>query len=185
MNLKTWCENLQQLLTDKQEHFEVMVHKETEVAYGWDEDFNKKYCDEHNIPYYAQKRDGGTIICAKGNIGIAFVYNNQKYKKWMLVKLLDDLCNYFIQRGLKATRSRNDILIDGYKVASGCGYNLEPDYKWSYEGAQISINQDINAIKNICLKPMIKIPKALSDYNITLDELLNFIDSWKKENLYA
>lgn len=95
----------------------------------------------------------------------------------MLVKLLDDLCNYFIEKGLKATRSRNDILIDGYKVASGCGYNLEPDYKWSYEGAQISINQDINAIKNICLKPMIKIPKALSDYNITLDELLNFIDS--------
>lgn len=184
MNLKQWCENLQQLLSDKQERFEVMVHKETEVAYGWDEDFNKEYCDEHHIPYYAQKRDGGTIVCAKDNIGVAFVYENQKYKCFMLSKMLDDLCGYLKQKGLNATRSNNDVLIDGFKVASGCGVNIPPDYKWAYDGAQISIYQDLDVIKNVCLKPMVKVPKALSDYGITTNEMLDFIDTWKKENVY-
>lgn len=184
MNLQEWSEKLREYFIDKQEHFEVTVHKETEISYGWDEDFNKEYCDEHHIPYRALNRDGGTIVCFKGNIGVGFIYENQKYKCSMLAKLLDDLCKYFKQKGLDATRSNNDILIDGFKTASGSDYNLPPDYKWTYETIQISINSDLDVIKNVCLKPMVKIPKALSDYGITTQEMLDFIDNWKKVNVY-
>ena len=69
----------------------------------------------------------------------------------------------------------NDVLVDGYKVASGCetihnGFN--------YMGYQISLYQDLETIKNVCNKPMVKIPKALSEYGITTDEMVDFIEEY-------
>lgn len=184
MTLQEWCDKLQDLIKDKKEHFEITIHQENEISYGWEKDFNKEYCDKNNIPYRFLNRDGGAIVCFKGNIGIGFIYNNKKYKRWMLIKLLDDMCVYLKNKGLNATRERNDLLIDGYKVASGSSYNLEPDYKWSYETTQISIYSNPELIKNICLKSMIKEPKALSDFGISQKEILDFLNQWKGENIY-
>ena len=182
--IKDWCESLQHTLTERKEKFDVAVADELTVAYGWEDDCNKKYCEEHNILCLDRKGDGGTIVFEKGNIGVAFIYNNQKYKRWMLVKFLDDLCEYFINKELNATRSRNDILIDNFKVISASSYNLPPDYKWSYETIQISINSNLETIQNVCLKEMVKMPRPLSYYNITTEEMLDFIDKWKEENIY-
>ena len=70
-------------------------------------------------------------------------------------------------------------MIDNYKVASGCEC-MEGDFL--YMGYQISIYQDIEIIKHACNKPMIKIPKALSEYGITTEEMLSFCESYWKQN---
>ena len=181
--LKEWCEKVPTFLANKEERFCFIEHTETEVAYGWDEDFDKEYCDTHNIPYHSQIRDGGTIVCAKGNIGIGYIYPNSKYGCFILVKLLDDFSEWLRSKGLTVERSRNDVLVDGYKVASGCGYNLEPNFKMTYEGTQISVNQDFEVIKNVCKKPMIKVPKGLSDFGITTEEVKEWCKSWLSENI--
>ena len=91
-----------------------------------------------------------------------------------------ELCKYLAQKGLPSVRQdNNDILVDGFKVASGGEITIN---NWNYMGYQISVNQDIEAIENICTKPMIKIPKALSDYGITTDEIVEFCkEYWEKE----
>lgn len=182
-SIKGWCDKLPIYLKDKAEHISLIISKETEVGYGADMDFDREYCDNHSIPYYDRGGDGGTIVFSKGNVAVTFIYNNRKYRKFMLTKMLTDLCDHFNSLGLNATRSRNDILIDGYKVASGTAVNLEPDYKWTYEAVQISVNQELELIEKICLKPMAKVPKALSDYGITTNDICEFVREWFNKNL--
>ena len=182
-SIKGWCDKLPQYLTDKEEHSVIVICKEIEVGYGDNCDFDKEYCDLYNIPYYNRRGDGGTIVFSKGNIAIGFVYNNRKYRKWVLTCLLDDLSKHFKSLGLNVTRNRNDILIDGYKVASGCAINLKPDFKWTYEAVQISVNQEIELIKTICKKQMAKVPKGLSEYGVTTEEIVEWCSKWLKEHI--
>lgn len=124
-SLKTWCGELPSFLTGHGEHLAIIVHPNTEIAYGgWEDDLNLDWCKEHDIPVYNQNRNGGTIVCAEGNIEIGFVYDNTKYKVWVLTIFMRDLISYFANKDLQVSYDHNDILIDGYKVASGCGYNL-------------------------------------------------------------
>lgn len=177
-----WCDNLTNYLSDKKEHLAIVLHEKTEVGYGDDGDVNLDYLIDNNIYHRYRGGTGGTIVYCKGNISLAFVYNNRKYKEFVLTRMLDELCEHFKTLDLNASRNRNDILIDGYKVASGAAINLEPDFKWTYEMVQISIHQDIELIKNACLKPMAKEPKALVDYGITTDYMLAWIEDWFSKN---
>ena len=45
-------------------------------------------------------------------------------------------------------------------------------------GFQISINQDIKAIENICYKHSVKKPKALSDFGVTTEEIVEFCENY-------
>lgn len=63
-------------------------------------------------------------------------------------------------------------------MASGAEIRVGDNLKNVYNTYQISINQDIEAIKHICKKEMIKIPKALSDFGITAEEIVNFCEDY-------
>jgi hypothetical protein len=90
------------------------------------------------------------------------------------------LSEYLSSKGLPTVRcDNNDVMVGNGKVASGGEICING---FNYMGYQISVNQDIDAIKNICIsKPMVKIPKALSDFGITTEEMREFcIDYWSK-----
>ena len=113
---------------------------------------------------------------AKGNINIADI-RPCKYG-FIETKFSKDLCEYLQTRGLNVVLDNNDVLVDGYKTASCAGKALEPDFRWIYTCFQISINQDLEAIKNICKKPMVKVPKGLGEYGITTEEMLKWCEDW-------
>ena len=78
--------------------------------------------------------------------------------------------DYLKQKGLNSVRcDNNDVLVDNFKVASGAEAILPTGLL--YICYQISINQDLEVIKYACTKPMIKVPKALSEYGITTEEI--------------
>lgn len=181
--LKDGSEILKENLTDGQERFAFIIIDRTEVGYGFENDADLDYCEKHNIPCHNHKRNGGAIVYSAGNIAIGFVYSNRKRGGFVLSPIMSDLSRYLSKKGLTITMDRNDILVDGYKVASASGYNFGEKYHWTYEGIQISINQDLEAIKNICKKPMVKIPKALSEYGITTEEIVEWCSKWLKEHL--
>lgn len=158
-----------------------LVNEQTEVNYGDARDLDLEYCEKHNIPAYWANRAGGTIVCSKGNIGIAVVFSVEK--GWQCMNLLNTLNTYLINKGLNSTIDENDILIDGYKVASTCERRVENHLDRIYLTAQISINQDIEAIKNICKKPMIKVPKGLGEYSVTTEEMLKVVQDWFSETI--
>lgn len=181
--LKEWLETVQGNLTDGQERLGFAVSERTEVGYGFENDADMNYCEKNGIPCYYQKRNGGAIVWSAGNVGIAFVYNNRMRGGFVLSQFLPDLSRYLFQKGLSVTMDRNDVIVDGYKVASAAGYNFGEKYHWTYEGLQISINQDIDTIKKVCKKPMVKVPKGLSEYGITTEEMVEWCSKWLKEHL--
>ncbi len=169
--------NEREFLDSPNEETVIVVLNQTEAIYGADDSCNTKWCDEHNIPYAHQGKlqGGGCIIGVKGNI---FIDVKRKCigGEMMSNKFSKALCELLKDKGLESVRcDNNDVLVDGFKVASGCEtiYN-----QWEYMGYQISLYQDIETIKNVCNKPMVKVPKALSEYGITTDEMVHFIEKY-------
>ena len=157
----------------------VVTLENTEVCYGIENSCNLEYCKENNIPYVWQKKLnlGGCIVGTKGNlfIDVKSLYDEDHN---IVIEFANSLVDYFKSKGLNSVRcDNNDIMIDDYKVASGADFNY--NHQMHYMGYQISINQDIELIQNICNKPMLKTPKGLSDYDITTEEMRQFcIDYW-------
>lgn len=169
----------QKFLDSTIEETYIIVLDQTEAIYGKDDSCNIKYCQEHNIPYIHQSKlsGGGCIIGVKGNIFID-IKREHAGGKCLSDTFSEALKDFFVSKGLSSVRcDNNDVLVDGYKVASGCecSYN-----KWEYMGYQISIFQDIETIKNVCNKPMVKIPKGLNDYGITTEEIKKFCEEYFK-----
>ena len=167
----------------------IIILDNTEVIYGNPESCNVEYCNDNNINYIRQSylSGGGCIVGVKGNIFIDYkhivkVDDNTDLAK---IKKVDKqfsiaLCEYFKSKGLNSARcDNNDVLIDDFKVASGCFFEqLYNDNYIQYMGYQISIYQDLDLINHVCNKEMKKIPKALSEYGITTEEMIQFIENF-------
>lgn len=125
--------------------------------------------------YVKVPRLGGTMVLFPEGIQLFHIYKNGVYMgydfKNMLIKWLR-------AKGLNATLDKNDILVDGYKIAGDIHSTFPNGLR--YYGICISINMDLDKLKLYCDKEMKKIPKGLSDYGITRDELMaaimQFID---------
>lgn len=140
------------------------VHRERQV--------DKDICTAMGYEVYEAYYNGGTIIGNKGDI--AFAHFDRIDNGW-----LDRFVSYFLDwlksKGLNATYEINDILVDGYKV---CGLCVTRYGRIDYTAGFISINANLDHIKAICRKPMVKVPKGLSEWGITTEEVeemfLNF-----------
>ena len=134
-----------------------IVHKKTQV--------DESVCDELGYEIVESYNNGGTILSNKGDVVIAHFYMTSN--DW-----LHRFNTYFVDwlkaKGLNAELSRNDILVDGYKV---CGTCITRYGRIDYSGVAISMNVNLEAIKKICKKPMVKVPKGLSEYGITTEEV--------------
>lgn len=157
----------------------IIVLKETEAVYGADDSCNTEWCDANNIPYIHQYRlkRGGCIIGVKGNIFIDVKRAIDNVDSECLSdKFSKALCEYLKTIGLNSVRQdNNDVLVDGYKVASGCETFVN-DFK--YMGYQISINQDLEVIKHACNKEMVKEPKGLSEFGVTTEDMVAFCEEY-------
>jgi len=152
----------------------IVTLEQTEVCYGAEDSCNITWCEENNIPYVHQDKlsSGGCIVGVSGNLFIDVKRKFLNGGEALSDKFSKALCNYLKEQGLNTVRTdNNDVLVDNFKVASGCESSIN---NWQYMGYQISINQDINLINNICNKPMVKVPKGLSEFGITTDNIKQF-----------
>ena len=176
VTLKYFNENLYDIFNSENSKVYYCVHEQTEVNAGVQNDCDMQYCKEHDIPVYLMERCGGTIVCSKGNVGISAI--TPVGWGWQTASFLRALADYLKSKNLNVQYSNNDILVDGFKVASSAESRVGDNLKNVYSTYQISINQDIEAIKHICRKEMVKIPKALSDYGITTEEIVDFCEEY-------
>lgn len=152
------------------------VHENTEVNYGDQNDCDLEYCREHKINAFMMSRNGGTIVCSKGNIGISAI-TPIKWG-WQCNNFIIAFIDYLKSFNLNVTTNNNDILIDGYKVASCVELRVGENLHAIYSTYQISINQDLEAIRHICKKEMVKVPKALSDYGFSTEQIENWCNEY-------
>ena len=143
------------------------VHREKQV--------DKDVCESMGYEIYEAYYNGGTIIGNKGDM--AFAHFSHLNNRWM-----EQFVAYFVDwlkfKGLNATYESNDILVDGYKV---CGLCVTRYGRIDYTAGFIGINTNLDHIKTICKKPMQKIPKGLSEYGITTEEVEQMFLAFCKE----
>lgn len=145
-----------------------IVHKEYQV--------DKDVCRALGYEIAESFNNAGTIISNAGDILIGHMAEPEN--GWY-----DRFIAYFIDwlraKGLNAEFVSNDITVDGYKV---CGMCITRYGRIDYTGGIISMNVNLNHIRAICRKPMNKVPKGLSDYGITTEEVEQmFLDFCRKE----
>ena len=114
---------------------------------------------------------GGIIVTSKGDIELG--HFSKDLRNNFNKALANNLVQYLIQNNINASIAGNDILIDdAYKVASfssTCYNNI------LYSAFHVSINIDLELIRDICTKPMSKIPKGLSSYGIETNTIMEFL----------
>lgn len=126
---------------------------------------DESVCNGLGYEVYEAFNNSGTILGNPGNIVIG--YMGEPGTEWR-----DNFVAYFVDwlkgKGLNAEYTKNDVLVDGYKV---CGMCVTRYGRIDYTGGIISLNVNLDHIKAICKKPMEKVPKGLSDYGITTEEV--------------
>ena len=134
-----------------------IVHRDYQV--------DKDTCKELGYEIVESYNNAGTIVSNEGDVLIGHFAEpeNEWYDKFIA---------YFIDwlkvKGLNAEFVSNDILVDGYKV---CGMCITRYGRIDYTGGIISMNVNLDHIKAICKKPMVKVPKGLSEYGITTEDV--------------
>lgn len=135
----------------------VIVHRKTQV--------DEAVCENLGYEIVESYNNAGTIVSNEGDVLIGHFYNPKN--GWY-----DRFIAYFIDwlkgKGLNAEFVSNDIVVDGFKV---CGMCVTRYGRIDYTGGIISMNVNLDHIKAICRKPMVKVPKGLSEYGITTEEV--------------
>ena len=145
-----------------------IVHRKTQV----DEDT----CKALGYDIVESYNNAGTIVSNKGDVLIGhFAQTDNCWYDRFVAYFLD----WLKAKGLNAEYISNDILVDGHKV---CGMCITRYGCIDYTGGIISVNVNLEHIKQICRKPMKKVPKGLSEYGITSEEVEQmFLDFCKQE----
>lgn len=167
---------------------DIIQNRKETFVYGVADDYvvlkgnnviNDEYCKEHNLSVYNSKNMGGAIIIGAGDVEFdIFRYDGwedgEYYSSKILLFLKTKINNISIEN--------NDFLIDGkYKVGSFSSVNLGDGF--IYTGFHFSLNVNLEYIKNICTKPMNKIPKGLNEYGITTEKIKSFVEDFIKNTI--
>lgn len=144
-----------------------IVHRKTQV--------DEEVCETLGYEIVESYNNAGTIVSNEGDVLIGhFAEPDNGWYDRFITYFLD----WLKTKGLNAEYASNDILVDGYKI---CGMCVTRYGSIDYTGGIISMNVNLDHIKAICKKPMVKVPKGLSDYGITTAEIEEmFLDFCKQ-----
>lgn len=153
----------------------VVIESPVTIVYS-KKQVDESVCNELGYEVYEAFNNGGTILANQGDIVIGHMGNNAN--DW-----LNEFVEYFVvwlkDKGLNAEYIKNDVLVDGYKI---CGMCVTRYGLIDYTGGIISMNINLDHIKQICKKPMEKVPKGLSEYGITTEEVEKMFVAFCKAN---
>lgn len=156
---------IQDFILNKKHGIAYCVHDEKSIFCTDLNTINEDACVEYGYTVLDTKHTGGVVVVNKGDMSV--VHFGEIGNDWM-----HRFANYLIERykekGLNATYEDNDVLIDGYKIS---GLSATPYGHIQYSTIHIGINTNLDHIKQICRKPMNKVPKGLSEYGITTEEV--------------
>ena len=145
-----------------------IVHRATQV--------DADTCEEYGYEIVESFNNGGTILANQGDIIASHLAEPEN--GW-LNRFAACFVDWLKAKGLNAEFTNNDILVDGYKV---CGTCITRYGRIDFSSVYIGINTNLDHIKAICKKPMVKVPKGLSEYGITTEEVEQmFLDFCEQE----
>lgn len=136
---------------------------------------NKDYIKENGIWTLSVGHAGGSIVLFPKDIGFTWVSKESK-----LQDIMKDILEYLQKYNSEITINGNDVMLGDKKLfgTMSLGGGLY------YEGMFFSFDIDLDVIKGVCMKPMVKEPFGLSSLGITPEEMAKLAeDLAKKYNL--
>lgn len=146
----------------------VGVYRKTQVA--------EEICNELGYEVVETYNNASTVVHEKGDI--LFGHFDKPSNGWY-DRFITHFVGWLKDKGLNADFVSNDIVVDGYKV---CGMAITRHGRIDYTAGFIGINTNLDHIKAICKKSMVKIPKGLSEYGITTEEVEEMFLTFCKGN---
>lgn len=150
----------------------LLMNTDITVVYHGSEEFNREYCEEHNIPVVDYHTNGGTLIASDGELSIGVCTPNSTgvSADWMLFKFRDILSKYMDN----VVVDNNDIMVDGKKV---CGSTTYSDAETFAFIIQFSFDDKSELISAICPPPKTgKIPGFIT--KMTREQLRQEVREW-------
>lgn len=160
-----------QTLTDQSEAIVYCVADENCAVIGSNGGADFDNINRRGIKKVEIRHEGGTIILSPGDIDIGIFtlgYSGSKIKDDIVNKIID----YLHEKNIKPVVSGNDVLIDGKKVI---GFGSRMFGNVLYSAIHIAVSVNLELIKDICTKPMHKIPVGLEQYGITTEDILKIL----------
>lgn len=156
---------IQHFITNQQHGIAYCVHDEKSVFMACEGTVDRDACHELGYAVLETMHNGGGVVVNEGDMSV--VHFGEIGNEWM-----KNFALYLVEqnkeRGLNATFDGNDVLIDGYKIS---GISARAYGHIQYSTIHIGINTNLEHIKAICTKPMVKVPRGLVEYGITTDEV--------------
>lgn len=155
----------------------------TTALIGADE-YNKDYCDQNDIVVVFSRNTGGNIINFKEDFNLA-IMGEEKENMATLKLFLEKFAAFLKEKGLELCFVGNDFMLENHKVGSFAVKQLhrQNGARQSYIVIHLSVVADLEIIKKICLKPMVKVPRGLTEFGLTREEIQDFILNFEgKEN---
>lgn len=166
---------IQDFIQNKKHGFAYCVHDDKSIFIARADAVDRELCANLGYNVLETMHTGGVVVVSKGDISVIHFGEIGNH-------VMHDFATYLVEqykeRGLDATFDGNDVLVDGYKIS---GLSATPYDNLQYSTIHIGINTNLEDIKVICTKPMVKVPKGLKEYGIRAEEIEQmFLDFCKR-----
>ena len=167
-------EGFNNVISNRKQCFVYGIPDNNYVFQGTTQMCDCEYCEENNIKILPIPNEGGVIVLSKGDVEIGIF----KDSGWNIcTDFMKALCERLKGKVPNIEVVGNDLIIDGkYKCVGSSSRNLgDAKNPYIYTAVHISLNINLELIKHICQKEMKKIPKGLSDYGFTTEEIVDLV----------
>ncbi len=136
-------------------------------------------CKHHGLYVGTGQYLGGSIVNMPGDLSVCITTWGSSE---VAPQIVDKAVEWLSGLGINLTRDENDVLAAGKKVISWARATTVKG--WCQSVIHFSIGKmDLELVKEICTKPMEKIPGALSEYGITAKDCEKIVmEALAKEN---
>lgn len=163
-------------ISDKKHGFAYCTHDKKSVLIAQADAVDRDLCSKLGYNIMETRHTGGVVVVSEGDVSV--IHFGDIGNRVML-DFAEYLVEQYKKRGLNATFDGNDVLIDGYKIS---GLSATPYGHIQYSTIHIGINTNLDDIRAICTKPMVKVPRGLSEYGITTEEVEKWFLDYCNEN---
>lgn len=147
----------------------LLFSSELAVVYGYPQYIDVNACVLNGAFLYQAWHLGGAIVCFPGDLSIMELKNGGSN---FGSESISAVCDMLGSRMISALIDGNDLMVNGRKCGS---WARTSDRGYTQTVVHFSVNSDVQTIRELCTKPMTKIPGALSDYGITAEDIWTVI----------
>lgn len=161
INFQNYVSNFNKMVQERNSSV-IITNNEDCILVG-----ENSYNSIQGLVAYKTHNSGGCLVNFKEDVCVSEFTDKEipTGEQWMRT-----LIKFLKTKGVNAYLEGNDVLIDGFKIASYMRAYI--DGCWN-TACHISVGMDLGLIERVCTKEMYKIPKGLKDYGITQQEIID------------